>query len=469
MKKEEKLEPIIFQDKPLTQEFAEMVIEKWKSNKFLLLTPPPGVGKTFISIHAVGLLPGGHNAHFVIFGPKAKKLDRSWEKSILGYNIAKNTEMTYTVNTQNFLKDHFDKVIEDIQTHVDNGQPIVVLVDEVHLMKNPTSKAGKALKKLIDIPMVDASLGISATPYSNSYIDVIGYLVINNYYRNKTDFMQRQVKFFNEYRQPVVKDQDGNIDRNLFAEPDLIDQYLSEMSISKEIKKLPLPPCSFQEHSFDLNNDKSIKYIHPLFEEIASMTKVAPRTQLGNYNAVANKYYREGYYESSTEAIAVQRKMITNIKQRSDIVTNILSKIWKSKDPHPVLIFYETNLELDTLKNILTNNKKLGPVQINIVNGKRKDLEDVKDPNTVVLIQYKAGGAAIEFKHAYSTIYFMPTYANETYQQTLGRNRRNGMTHHITYHKIIANNTLDDYMWHTIIENKQTFSESVRQSILKNQ
>ena len=86
-----------------------------------------------------------------------------------------------------------------------------------------------------------------------------------------------------------------------------------------------------------------------------------------------------------------------------------------------------------------------------------------------VLIQYKAGGAAIEFPHAYSSIYFMPTYSYENYKQTLGRNRRNGMTHPVKYYKIIANNTLDDYIWHDILDNKKTFSNKLMNIVMATQ
>lgn len=465
-KKEIVITPKRFRENQLTNQLATKVAEKWGSHKFVLLTPGAGVGKTFVTIHAIGQLPGGKDAHLMIFGPKAKKEDHSWEASIMGYNEVKSTDMTYSVNTLDFIRLHTDEIVAEATQYHNDGKAVVIIIDEVHIVKNPTSKTGKALKKLIDNPIIDASIGLSATPYSNSYIDTIGYLVLNNFYKNKTDFIKQQILFFDGFRQPLIKDESGNIDRNLFKDPDFIDNALASFSVDIKLKKSPLPPASFEERTFELNNDPNIKYVHPL---LADFDDTRPRTQRGNYNAVKNKYYREGYYESSIESISAQRSMITNIVQRTTILTDILKEIRESNDPHPVLIFYQNTIELETIKTALTTDKtvkKIGNTTIHVVNGKQKDLEDVTDPNTVVLIQYKAGGAAIEFPHAYSSIYFMPTYVYENYKQTLGRNRRNGMTHPVKYYKIIAINTLDDYIWHDILANKKNFSNSTMEKVM---
>lgn len=462
-KKEKIIVPKLFIDNQQTTDYAQLIDDKLDNHKFILLTPSAGVGKTFITIHAIGRLPGGRNAHFMIFGPKAKTLDGSWEASIMGYNQAKQTHMTWTLNTQDFIKNHYDQIEAVINEKHAQGIPVVVVIDEVHLAKNPTSKIGKAVNNLINDPKVTVTIGLSATPYSNSYLDAVGYLVWNHYYKNKTDFMRQQVKYFDDYYQPMVKDKKGNIDRDLFFEPDRIDEALAEFTVDKVMTKSVLPPFTMKEITFDLNNDKSIKYIDPNF---ADFPDVKPRTQRGNYNAVKNKYYREGYYESATKAVAVQREMVANIIQRTNILVKILTDIRQSNDPHPVLIFYQNNSELDMIQQVINNTPALQPTTIHIVNGKIKDLEDVTDPNTVVIIQYKAGGAAIEFPHAYSSIYYMPTYSYENYTQTLGRNRRNGMTHPITYYKIIANDTLDDYVWHTILDNKKSFSYHTMRKVL---
>lgn len=462
--KEVIITPKLFKDTERTTLFADMLVDVWRKKKFALLSPEAGVGKTFVTIHAVGNLPAGKNAHFLIFGPKAKKLDHSWEASIMGYNQVKDTEMTYMVETHNYMRDHTAEVLENIQQHKNAGQPIVIVIDEVHLIKNPTSKAAKAFKKLIDNPNVDITVGLSATPYSNSYIDTTGYLVFNNYYRNKTDFNTQQVKMFNEYKAPIVKNDLGEIDRNMFKDPDYIDKCISEFNVNKKLDKNPLPPASFEERLISLNDDKTIKYIHPAFEEFED---VPERTQRGNYNAVKNKYYRDGYYESAAAAISVQRNMISDILQRTTAMIKILKEIRESNDPHPVLIFYLTNFELNSIENALKHaTNEIGETHVHIVNGKHKDLEDVTDPNTVVLIQYKAGGAAIEFPHAFSSIYYMPTYSYQDYVQTLGRNRRSGMAHPVKYYKIIARNTIDDYIWHNVLENKKDFITSSMENML---
>lgn len=448
-------------DKPETIELGNKINDVWKDNPFALVTAGTGVGKTFSTIQAIGQNNFLKNAHIITIAPKSKILDQSWVASVDAYNEAKNTSLSIDVYTYDYISNHDDDLYNHIKEILSQKKPIILTIDEAHMIKNATSIRTKHIIKLAKQPFISRVIGLSATPYSNSYMDVITYLILNNVYKNKTAFINDQVKFFTDKHSPIVKNESGEIDRTLFKHPEFIEQQLSKIIVDIDAEHL-LPDAKLIDIKFDLNTDKNIKYIDKEFSEFGD-ENTKPRTQRGNYNAILS-YYRQGFYDSKIQAINIQRRMITTTIQRAKAMVDILYKIRYSNDPHPVLIFYQNNIELETITKII--NKALPKAIIHIVNGKKKELEDVTSPDTIILIQYKAGGAAIEFKNAYSSIYFMPTYSYDTYKQTKGRNRRAHMTHPITYYRLIANNTLDEVMWYDIIEQKKSFTDLTLDLIL---
>ena len=95
-----------------------------------------------------------------------------------------------------------------------------MILDEVHRIKlagnGKISKRSTMILKLAKQPFITTVLGLSATAFSNSYLDVAPYLVMAGYYRNKTEFLRKHIKKYDKYRQPVVTDDMGRITRDAF-------------------------------------------------------------------------------------------------------------------------------------------------------------------------------------------------------------------------------------------------------------
>lgn len=63
----------------------------------------------------------------------------------------------------------------------------------------------------------------SATLFSNSYLDLALYLVMGGYYSSKTDFIKQQIKWFDDFHNPVITDNYGNISASTCWDIDMID------------------------------------------------------------------------------------------------------------------------------------------------------------------------------------------------------------------------------------------------------
>ena len=96
----------------------------------------------------------------------------------------------------------FKKVIKELD------KDSLIILDEVHNYKTPTSKRSKKLQKIPNIK----KLGLTATAISNNMVlDGCSYLVMDGQYKNKTDFfrqsdLNRRIGFWNEV---LVYNEDG--------------------------------------------------------------------------------------------------------------------------------------------------------------------------------------------------------------------------------------------------------------------
>ena len=85
---------------------------------------------------------------------------------------------------------------------------------------------------------------LTKSAISNSYLDLAPYLVMGGYYSSKTDFIRQQIKWFDDYHNPVITDNYGNISRFAFRDPDLIDRQLQEISVYRSMTQLPCSASS---------------------------------------------------------------------------------------------------------------------------------------------------------------------------------------------------------------------------------
>lgn len=411
--------------------------------KFCLVTVGTGGGKTFMSIHAAGrVIP---NAHLMIFTTK-KQLDANhWQDSVDSYNEVSGTKLTYTVaNYEKLVHPGTLKPLTDKILACDKKQqPVVMILDEAHKVKNSVAQSSKALRNLKDHPCVMGLIALSATPIGNSLIDAIHYLILAGYYNYRQNFYDDQVRMFDEHFQPIVKDFDGTIRMEYFKKPQQLLDQLNSFTIAIDTKNL-LPPVNHLdvEFTYDKETQKDYRQI--------------------------NKDYHNGVYDSIQQAIKAQREFIADhAAGRNLYLSGILNNSSRPNDP--VLIFYKYVVEFNSLmEHLETNHPDWDIVRID---GRTKKKDKIKiakpdNPKTVFLIQYKAGAEALNAEWSHTSVFYAPTDSSSEYEQAKGRNVRAFQKGTVYHFRFIVNKTLNEHLWREVVDQKTKFTKKMQQEFI---
>lgn len=410
--------------------------------KMALLTVSTGGGKTYGAIHTFGtLLP---NATLLVFTTSKVALSKQWQNSIKDYNQTMSTNLKYIVYnydklvSQRFLDTLFKKL------NFVSNEPIVLILDEVHRIKlagnGKLSKRSKLIMKLAKQKYITTTLGLSATAFTNSYLDVAPYLIIAGYYRNKTEFMNKRVKRFDDYYQPIVTDYTGQISRNAFYDPDSLDREIASITAYVDTSVYKPDLITFHE-LFDLN--KNERYGYNQFK----------------------RDYDEGIYEYPIQArMAQERYLSVDLAYHKDLYLLKILQMRKKgvfdKIKTPVLIFYQYSSVYWHLLNLL---KVCYPeYDIVSVNGfSKSNLSKPANNDSIYLVQYEAGGEGLDWQWSNLSIFYEAPVRYEKFVQAKGRNVRNRSEMKQIYHyEFEYKNTLDGDRWDTN-RSKKDFTKDV--------
>lgn len=423
--------------------------------KYQTLTLFTGFGKTAISVATAGLyaIRFKQDINVFIVAPRTKLDDGSWEYTINEYNkiakyklniLDKATPQGLDVANKNdkllkrdikampkhkreklkFLKDWKASTIET---------PTIFLIDEVQMFKNPTTNRSKALKKLMANGI---GLGITATPMSNGLLeDGVSYLIFNDFYKSKNQFEKEHIPrgMFDEYYKPDVYTKDHEIDPNRFIDLPLFEDRIKQTVYAPKV-----------EVDFEMPNTQAHTVAYDLSPQtIHDMRKIHLDYKQRRYDSYM------GYLSDLRRAIGSD---LSHARQ--------LAKIILANPGRQPLIFYATNAELEAIQYALEQIH----VDYKTING-HPDSDKVQDidhsfKNQAIIIQYKAGGAGIEFKNSSMTIFYGLQYSWEDTEQAMGRNVRRGMRSDLTIDHLflVATNPHDVKVFESL-ERKESFTE----------
>lgn len=423
--------------------------------KYQTLTLFTGFGKTAISVATAGLFAVRFKQDINVFivAPRTKLDDGSWEYTINEYNkiakyklniLDKATPQGLDVANKNdkllkrdikampkhkreklkFLKDWKASTIET---------PTIFLIDEVQMFKNPTTNRSKALKKLMTNGI---GLGITATPMSNGLLeDGVSYLIFNDFYKSKNQFEKQHIPrgMYDEYYKPDVYTKDHEIDPNRFIDLPLFEDRIKQTVYAPKV-----------EVDFEMPNTQAHTVAYDLSPQtIHDMKKIHLDYKQRRYDSYM------GYLSDLRRAIGSD---LSHARQ--------LAKIILANPGRQPLIFYATNAELEAIQYALEQIH----VDYKTING-HTDSDKVQDidhsfKNQAIIIQYKAGGAGIEFKNSSMTIFYGLQYSWEDTEQAMGRNVRRGMRSDLTIDHLflVATNPHDVKVFESL-ERKESFTE----------
>lgn len=432
--------------RPSTLYIREKLLESYqRNNKIAILTVKTGGGKTYGAIHTFGsIMP---NATLLVFTTAKIVKSKQWERSVKDYNQVMQTNLK--IICTNYDKLVSQKSINDIyqRLRLIHFQQVVLILDEVHRIKlagnGKISKRSTMILKLAKQPFITTVLGLSATAFSNSYLDVAPYLVMAGYYRNKTEFLRKHIKKYDKYRQPVVTDDMGRITRDAFYFPEIIDAEIKSISVYVDTSQYKPLVHTYHEY-FKLNHDE--RHLYNMIEDA----------------------YRNKEYEYPIQARMDQERMLAQaIPTQKDIyLIGLINMQTQGIFNHlvtPILIFYQYTSVCIHLRNLLHQN--FPNREIVMINGRAKVSNDVlkKPPadDAIYLVQYEAGGEGLDWQWSNISIFYESPVRYEKFVQAKGRNVRNKSQMPVVYQfELEFINTLDSERWETN-RNKKDFTNDI--------
>lgn len=424
---------------------ARMVDDRLKKSRFVLVSVGTGGGKTYIAIHAVARII--KDAHLIIFAPLKKAQERDWDKSIDSYNAEMGTDLIYDVfNYEKLTRANHYKNIADLFHQYSVGKctkkrHIVIILDEAHRVKDSATQTNKRVSQLANHVSCARTIGLTATPISNSYMDAIGYFVLAGFYTSKTQFIKRHIRFIDDYKRPIIKDENGIIRKDYFRDYQMLDTLLKYMIVNVDVSHLKPKQYGLTRRFY--YDEQTMRAYEQIFHD-----------------------FRNGLYANLQQATQAMREFIAlHAEPKNQELSRILRNDFVTR---PVLIFYSYNAELEALKTHLAQHHN--DFDVIEINGRTKnteqDLLEPDNPRTIFLIQYRSGSEGLDAKWSNLTVFYAPTNAYQAFKQALGRNVRAGQkTGDVYQFRFIVENTIDAATWATL-QNKADFTDKLMEQYL---
>lgn len=366
-------------------------------------------GKTLISIAHYHKYNEDKEPLLVV-APASKIKTNDWPSEIERYCNAVGIEIDYDIISYNKIAKHWQEY-----------KGYFVIFDECHMLKNPTSKRGKACFKLTQYATHYCLL--SATPASNGWADCMNYFIMWGFFKNKTHFERehaifKRMQFGSNSFQKIVD----------YKDTDKLMELYNAIAIQKPT-----------EYFVDLP-EVSERFVN--ISKPSQLYKVAKKDKVIDFKG------QEVILDTQAKLSGALR-YLTNQQEK----LNYTKDLFESTNEN-ILIFTEFKRERDDLLDLAYECNK----EIFEVTGSNNDLpsrmewQDLK--NAVTIVNYKAGAAGIELSYNDIVIFYTPTYSYQDYIQAKGRAVRHRARPRITILNYKTKGTIESKVWQCLDEKK---------------
>lgn len=432
-------------DFPLTSEQNE-VLDFMLSKTKCINGCQTGFGKTYVGCTGVThiLLKYPDTRVIILCPQKAVKAFRRelTEKLRIQYNELTsskkqvNPNCRITIMTHTSLKNN----IEYIQQLKEQGNRLILLVDEAHVLQSPKSKLYQLVASIRQYFSV--CWFMTATPLKNNIeglywmFHILDPRIFGNYAMFEQKYIVTQTR---QIRRKVGK---GEHKRTMM-------QQIKEIVGYKNLDNL-------QEV---LANYIIIKQKHYNLEFHYHNVELKPR-ELEPYMRASDGLARETSEDNFAVRLHDLQKVVDNIDPEYRVEKSLSSKeelflnlvLKKMKEGHPTLVYCDYTEVVERLEMLLKLDfckkngvKKIFKVTGNIPQKQREKVEELITPGTVVLIT-SAGTESINLQKADSMIFYDTPFSCLSFIQAVGRITRMDSKFSKQYVHILANTgTIDDY------------------------
>ena len=410
---------------------VEQIVGQHRSMQ--LLQQPAGTGKTAVAVKTLAMLHQSNPEQaFVILASRAIIESGGWQSTIAEWNAEHPDSPLNPALIDTY--DRFTNIITNKQTRDELlaalGDNPVIVIDEVHNYKNPTSKRAKALQKIKDKTV----LGLSATPITNNVaLDMCSYLVMAGFYRNKTEYLTKtelndrldqDFDFF-------IYDKRGHIDALLWPKYPLVLGQMSTVLFQPDVSVTvdQLPQVSSPMQRLDMSDD--------LAADLRSLDRA----------------YAKRMFDSAADYVLSIQERINTDPHR---VKWLMETITASEVEQPLVFYWHT-----AVRDAITQTFDAAGVDYQLIAGDTDTSEvDKTDVTRPILIQYQAGGEGIEFPRSNTSVFFENQGSYARLVQARGRNVRLGMSHAVTHHYCVSDAPFDSEVLDRVLRREEV-SEKV--------
>lgn len=330
-----------------------------------------------------------------IFTTAKKRDSLEWRKDLALFNLGVEE------NPQGV------KVVIDSWNNIDRYTDIggaFLIMDEQRLVGS-----GAWVKSFLKLANKNQWIMLSATP-GDTWMDYIPVFVANDYYKNRTEFINRHVEYERFSKYPKVK------------------KYHNVERLEKIRQKL-LVDMPYERHTIRKTTTISCDYDKDLME----------RVMVDRWHV-----YEQRPLKDIAEMYALMRKIVNSDMSR-------LGEILKLIEKHPkLIIFYNFNYELEILRTLKTT---LG-IEVKEWNGQKHEPVPEGD-RWLYLVQYTAGSEGWNCTTTDAIAFYSLTYSWRAFSQSKGRtDRLNTPFTELYYYVLRSASKVDQAIWKALMSKK---------------
>lgn len=431
-------------------------------DNFLLLDAP-GLGKSLQIIYLAQEIKKREKIKHCLIVCGLNTLKTNWEKEItkhsdldcviLGKHISKTGSVTYgsVKDRLNQLKKPIKEffVITNIETLRDNevlaelksGRNTfdMVVLDECHVVKSPTSQQGKNFLKL---NTAKHKIGLTGTLLLNNPLDAYVPLKwIGMEHSNYSNFKYQYCEF------------GGVMGREFlgFKHVDVIKEQIAQCSLRRTKELLDLPEKTIIDEYIDMSSSQSKFYSDIKSGVLEDVDKVTIKST--NLLALIARLRQATACPSILTTENIPSAKIDRCCELVDEITSSGNK---------VVVFSTFKQTLYELEKLLSDYNPLvctGDISDDVIS---RNIDKFQNDNEhgVLLATHQKMGTGITLNRASYAIFLDTPFTSGAYEQACDRIHRIGSKDPVFIYNLICNNTFDERV-HDIVESKAVISDYV--------
>ena len=255
---------------------------------------------------------------------------------------------------------------------------------------------------------------LSATP-ADTWMDLVPVFIANGFYRNKTEFNNRHVKWARFAKYPKV---DGYFD------PYILEEYRNRIYVEMPDQRHTIR----EDHFVNVEYDRS--------EEL--------KLYKDRWN-----FYEDRPLKDAGEMMRLLRKSCNSHWSRFEAIRSIC------KDNPRVIIFYNHNYELELLRCLHTE------LDIPVAEWNGQNHQDIPEGDRwIYLVQYQAGAEGWNCTSTDTMVFYSLPYSYRAFEQAKGRIDRMNTKYEVLHYYIFKSRSIIDQAIWRALSRKKNFQVS---------